>query len=156
MDEQKDENMYTSPDGKDIDPVAYLYNTWASDSIGAIWYNMLGYFILDNVPGFFPDLVLDESCSTMEREDAKHGIMMRSAYIKDILAADVFNSEFWYNSKYPGFLMDDTMRSAFREVLTSKRLIQGTLRLRAAPMLKHNAERIELKLIWLEAVEVKD
>lgn len=159
MDEQKDElvAMYTSPEGKEVNPIDYLHGVWTSDSIGAIWYKMLGYFILDNVPGFYPDIVSDEDCVTIEKEEAKQGIMMNSRTIKLVLGRDVFKKEFWMDSKSPIFIMDEKLHSAFREVLTTGRLIKGTLRLRATPIpstnLQGQGDLIELKLVWLEAVE---
>ena len=144
---------YTSPEGKYVNPVDYLHRSWASDSLGAVWYGLLGHFIFDNSAGFFPDLVSDEACITVVRPEGSD-MIMRSSYIKDILAADIFNNEFWSNPEHPGFLMDEVLHSALREVLTTGRLIRDTLRIRATPILRHGAERIELKLVWLEATDL--
>lgn len=150
--ESKPPMIYTSPNGEVVDPVDYLYGVWASDSLGAIWYNMLGYFILDNVPGFFPELSFAVECQPIARKDLKHGMVLRSAYIKDILATEVFDEQFWCNPEHPNFLMDDILHSAFKEALGSGLLVEKSLRLKAVPVLRHGAERIELKLVWIEAV----
>lgn len=150
--------MYHSPDGQEVDPVEWLHDAWVNNHMPTIWHNVLGYFILSNAMNAFEDLNDQARYPRVPIAEADLGIVMRSDFVTDVLVTDVFKDGFWHDQEYAGYLLDPTMYDAIRYALNKGLLIEGSLRLLVTPMLKHGAERLELKLVWLEKVvpEVKE
>lgn len=136
---------YFAPNGEQTDPCKYLYDSWVSDHILSVWPNLLGFFILNNAPGFFTEL---NDYPTVDPKDAQE-VELKSRTIDGYLSlADVFKHDTWYNPECQEFVMDSSLQIAFTAALASGNLVTGSLRLAA----NLTAERISLKLLWIERI----
>lgn len=136
---------YFAPNGEQTDPCKYLYDSWVSDHLMSVWPNLLGFFILNNAPGFFTEL---NDYPTVDPKDAPE-VELKSRVIDGYLSlADVFRRDTWYDPECQEFVMDPTVHAAFIEALASGNLVTGSLRLVASLA----ADRIKLRLLWIERI----